>query len=160
MKTGLQICAQLENLQEIQPEGEDFRWYLKLTCCNCGEETQDYVYCSLGENHPAPHGRSSASLVLKCKLCKRENSLDILADSVASYTLEDAGRFKTIVIFDCRGVTPVDFSPRVGWEAKGLESGTIFSEVDLKEREWFDYDEKAGQSVSITELKHQFISVK
>ena len=30
------------------------------------------------------------------------------------------------------------------WKCKGLESGTEFSEVDLSEREWTDYDEKVG----------------
>lgn len=39
------------------------------------------------------------------------------------------------------------------WEAKGLESSTIFSGIDLQEGEWFDYDEKAGGEVSIKDLK-------
>ena len=25
-------------------------------------------------------------------------------------------KFKTIVVFDCRGLEPVDFSPRNGWK--------------------------------------------
>lgn len=37
--------------------------------------------------------------------------------------------------------------------AKGLESGTKFEGVDLQEGEWFDYDEKVGQEVSIKDLK-------
>ncbi|XP_059161911.1 CXXC motif containing zinc binding protein-like [Physella acuta] len=160
MKTGLQICAQLENLKHIKAIGEDFRWYLKLRCSNCGEETQEFVYCCLSESYPSAHGKSNASLNIKCKLCKRENSIDIIKESINSYTQDDAGQFKTIVVFDCRGATPVDFSPRVGWEAEGLESNAVFSDVDLKECEWYDYDDKAGESVSITELKYQFITVK
>ncbi|KAI8787086.1 UPF0587 protein [Biomphalaria glabrata] len=160
MKTALQISAQLENLNEFYTIGEDFRWYIKLKCCNCGEETPEFVYCSLGDTYPAPHGKSSCSLILKCKLCKRENSLDIIKDSLCSYTSEDSGKFKTILVFDCRGVTPIDFSPRVGWEAVGLESDTSFADIDLSSSEWYDYDEKAGNSVSITELKFQFVTVK
>jgi len=30
-----------------------------------------------------------------------------------SLQAEDSNRFKTMVAFDCRGVEPVDFSPRV-----------------------------------------------
>ena len=30
------------------------------------------------------------------------------------------------------------------WKCKGVESGTVFSEVDLTEGEWTDYDEKVG----------------
>lgn len=41
------------------------------------------------------------------------------------------------------------------FEAKGAESGTKFSSIDLSENEWFDYDEKAGEEVSITNIKWQ-----
>ena len=47
----------------------------------------------------------------KCKMCGRENSIDIMADSIVPY--DTNGSFKTIVAFDCRGIEPVDFSPRV-----------------------------------------------
>ena len=39
------------------------------------------------------------------------------------------------------------------WAAKGLESPTTFASIDLQEGEWFDYDEKAGEEVSIKDLK-------
>lgn len=39
------------------------------------------------------------------------------------------------------------------WKATGVESGTKFSGIDLTEGEWFDYDEKAGEEVSIKEVK-------
>lgn len=160
VKTGLQISAQLENVGEFKASGDDFRWYLKLCCSSCGEETSDYVYCSLSESSPVKGGRGQASLVIKCKLCSRENSIDIIKDSIRSYTEEDSGKFKTIIAFDCRGVSPIDFSPRVGWEAVGLESSTLFADIDLNEKEWYDFDEKAGESVSITELEHKFVTVK
>ena len=47
-------------------------------------------------------------MVAKCKLCSRENSIDILADSIKPYSNE-AGQFQTIVAFDCRGLEPVEF---------------------------------------------------
>lgn len=37
--------------------------------------------------------------------------------------------------------------------AKGLQSITKFSGIDLQEGEWFDYDEKAGEEVSIKDIK-------
>lgn len=39
------------------------------------------------------------------------------------------------------------------FEAMGNESGTKFTGVDLSEGEWFDYDEKAGEEVSIKDVK-------
>ena len=39
------------------------------------------------------------------------------------------------------------------WLAVGTESNTKFSGFDLSEGEWFDYDEKAGEEVSIKDIK-------
>jgi hypothetical protein len=36
--------------------------------------------------------------------------------------------------------------------ATGAETGTKFTGVELYEGEWFDYDEKAGEEVSITNI--------
>jgi hypothetical protein len=43
------------------------------------------------------------------------------------------------------------------WLADSLESGTKFTGVELTEGEWFDYDEKAGEEVSVKELKWDII---
>lgn len=39
------------------------------------------------------------------------------------------------------------------WLATGIESGTKFTGIDLQDGEWYEYDEKAGEEVSITNLK-------
>lgn len=64
------------------------------------------------------------------------------------------------MVFDCRGIEPVDFSPGKGWVVKIEESGTVFDDVDLSEKEWVDYDDKINQSVGIYELESQFIKIK
>lgn len=38
------------------------------------------------------------------------------------------------------------------WLATGDETGTKFEGIELHEGEWFDYDEKASDEVSITNL--------
>ncbi|XP_006825738.1 CXXC motif containing zinc binding protein-like [Saccoglossus kowalevskii] len=160
VKFGLQIKANLENVTNLQPDGEDFRWYLKLKCLNCGEEPDHFQYLTLLESAPLKGGRGSASLVVKCRLCGRENSIDIIKESIASYTAEesDANKYKTITSFDCRGMEPTAFSPRAGFSCKGANSVTVF-EVDLKENEWVDYDEKAKESVGIYEVESKFIKL-
>lgn len=35
----------------------------------------------------------------------------------------------------------------------GAESGTKFSGIDLTDGEWYEYDEKASEEVSITNVK-------
>lgn len=78
---------------------------------------------------------------------------------IVEYGDDDTGKFKTIVAFDCRGVEPIEFSPRAGWIVKATDGGT-FNDVDLSEDDWADYDEKSGNSVGISEFKSQFVKLK
>nr|XP_054948600.1 CXXC motif containing zinc binding protein isoform X2 [Pan paniscus] len=137
-KIALQLKATLENITNLRPVGEDFRWYLKDSVALKG-------------------GRGSASMVQKCKLCARENSIEILSSTIKPYNAEDNENFKTIVEFECRGLEPVDFQPQAGFAAEGVESGTAFSDINLQEKDWTDYDEKAQESVGIYEVTHQFV---
>lgn len=58
-----------------------------------------------------------------------------------------------------RGVEPVDFDARVGWTAASTESTTRFEDIDLGEKDWVDYDERAGASVGLYGLESQFIKL-
>ncbi|KAJ0011798.1 hypothetical protein NQD34_012773 [Periophthalmus magnuspinnatus] len=155
MKFGLQFKATLENVTNVRPVGEDFRWFLKLKCGSCGEISDKWQYITLVESTPLKGGRGSASMVQKCKLCSRENSIGIQLKSTSS--AEDNERFKTMVQFECRGLEPVDFWPQAGFAAEGAESGTPFPEITLLEKDWTDYDEKVNESVGIYEVTHKFI---
>ena len=42
----------------------------------------------------------------------------------------------------------------------GRETGTEFTDVDLTEKEWAEYDEKSGESTLISELEVNFVTVK
>lgn len=42
------------------------------------------------------------------------------------------------------------------WEAKGTESSTPFNGIDLSD-EWYDYDEKAGDEVSVKEINWDIV---
>ncbi|XP_059996033.1 LOW QUALITY PROTEIN: CXXC motif containing zinc binding protein [Lagenorhynchus albirostris] len=156
-KIALQLKATMENVTNLRPVGEDFRWYLKMKCGNCGEISEKWQYIRLMDNVALKGGRGSASMVQKCKLCSRENSIEILSSTIKPYNAEDNEKFKTIVEFECRGLEPVDFQPQAGFAAEGLESGTVFSDINLQEKDWTDYDEKAQESVGIYEVTHQFV---
>ncbi|KAJ7423949.1 hypothetical protein WISP_31455 [Willisornis vidua] len=107
-------------------------------------------------------------MVQRCKLCSRENSIDILSQTIKPYNVEtngiltqlqaeDSEKFKTIVEFECRGLEPVDFQPQAGFAAEGAESGTPFNDINLLEKDWNDYDEKTKESVGIYEVTHKFV---
>ncbi|KAK7801351.1 hypothetical protein U0070_003636 [Myodes glareolus] len=91
-------------------------------------------------------GRGSASRVQKCKLCARENSTEILSSTIKSYNAEENEKFKTI-----------DFQPQAGCAAEGVESGTVFRDVNLQEKDWIDYGRKARESVGVFEVIHPFV---
>lgn len=79
---------------------------------------------------------------------------------IASYTAEDSSKFKTIVVFDCRGVEPVDFSPRTGWIVKAANNRQQYEDVDLSDDDWVEYDSKNNVSIGIYEIKSKFIKIK
>ncbi|EDL90423.1 similar to RIKEN cDNA 0610037L13, isoform CRA_e [Rattus norvegicus] len=86
-KIALQLKATLENVTNLRPVGEDFRWYLKMKCGNCGEISEKWQYIRLMDSVALKGGRGSASMVQKCKLCARENSIEILSSTIKSYNV-------------------------------------------------------------------------
>ncbi|KFP20791.1 UPF0587 protein C1orf123, partial [Egretta garzetta] len=126
----------------VRAVGEDFRWYLKLKCGNCGEVSEKWQYLRLMDSAPLKGGRGSATMVQKCKLCSRENSIDILSQTIKPYNVS---------------LEPVDFQPQAGFAAEGAESGTPFNDINLLEKDWNDYDEKTKESVGIYEVTHKFV---
>ena len=159
-KIALEICATLENVAEIKTMDDDFRWYLKLTCTNCGEQSPSWQYVCLSESVETKGGRGSASMVQKCKMCGRENHLDILKDSIKPYLAEHDGKFIKIIAFESRGLEPMDWDIRSGWIVSSACSNLIFDDVNLGEKEWYEYDENANETISICDIKHRFVKLK
>ncbi|CUA72401.1 UPF0587 protein [Rhizoctonia solani] len=101
---------------------------------------------------------STANFVWRCGLCKRESSAKFeVASPVQPYTAESNGQFAPLVTLDCRGLEFTNFDPRGIWTCKGVESGTVFDEVDLDEKEWTDYDPKAACPVGIMDIQSQWV---
>lgn len=96
--------------------------------------------------------RGEANFVWKCKNCKRESSATIQAAPTA-YEQSEPPKPQSILTFDCRGLEFTEFIPEGEWQADGIDSGTKFTNIELQDGEWFDYDEKAGEEVSIKDVK-------
>ena len=45
-------------------------------------------------------------------------------------------------------------------DGEGEVTSTIFSDVDLTDKEWADYDEKSDESTCISEFEVKFVTVK
>lgn len=158
----LQITAEVENVKSLQPNGgcddPNFTFYFKLRCENCGEVTPKETCVSLEEKIPTPKNRGYVNLLQKCKFCSREGNITMVPGASRPLTGEDCeeGKYTPLMVFDCRGLEPIDFSfigPQ--WKVE-TESGTVFENVDLSAEDWAEYDEKGSCPVSISDLKSRF----
>jgi len=85
---------------------------------------------------------SKAHFVWRCGLCKRESSAKFDPTPITPYTSENA-QFQSLLVIECRGLEFIEFEPRKTWKCEGV-NGNPFTEVDLSEKEWNDYDEKTS----------------
>ncbi|KFZ57258.1 UPF0587 protein C1orf123, partial [Antrostomus carolinensis] len=131
-----------------------FLLIFQLKCGNCGEVSEKWQYLRLMDSAPLKGGRGSATMVQKCKLCSRENSIDILSQTIKPYNV------MIIFIIFLVQLTLKNLLPmclQAGFAAEGAESGTPFNDINLLEKDWNDYDEKTKESVGIYEVTHKFV---
>ncbi|PVF98322.1 DUF866-domain-containing protein [Serendipita vermifera] len=157
VKLQLSIKVDLENVTDLAPPSDDFDWNFKVKCTSCNEEHPRTVTVNKTEkSDQLLHKGASANFVWKCTNCKRQHSADFLPDAkFTPYTADSNGQFAPILVIDCRGLEFTGFEPNGIWRCVGVESGTVFSEVDLGE-EWTDYDEKGGVPVSIMNIESKW----
>jgi len=148
----LLIKADIENVASLIPEA-DINWSMKVKCSNCGEISGNAVYISSTESQST--GRGSSNLVMRCKLCRRENSVDIVKGSLKNYSEEDNGKWIEIAQFDCRGFELLNFEFINGWTVVST-GGTRYENIDLSQNEWVEYDSKLQNSVGIYNITGKF----
>ncbi|KAH9885979.1 hypothetical protein F4778DRAFT_759933 [Xylariomycetidae sp. FL2044] len=152
----LTLVAELNGVTNLRPKDttESPFWYtFTVQCTSCRETHPNSISVSKHEQNELSGSRGEANFVWKCKNCKRESSCSIKVGP-KPYAQSEPPKQQPIIEFDCRGLEFTGFSPEGEWLAEGLESGTKFEGIDsLTEGEWFDYDEKAGDEVSIKDLK-------
>ncbi|XP_058460290.1 UPF0587 protein GA18326 isoform X1 [Malaya genurostris] len=161
VKIALQIKATLENIEELQTCHPHYAFFVRIKCTNCGEVSDKWHDITEGERvNEDTRNPKGFNFYMKCRMCFRENSIDIVEGSNVSYMADDSGKMKTIVAFDCRGVELIQFSPRTGWIARASENGTTFEDVDLSKDDWVEYDQKNNTSLGVYEFESHFIKIK
>ncbi|KAH0289202.1 DUF866-domain-containing protein [Aureobasidium namibiae CBS 147.97] len=145
------LTAELNGVTDLAPidtEDSPFYYTFKVQCTSCREVHPNWVSVSRFEQNEMSGSRGEANFVWKCKNCKREHSASI-KEAPKAYTHSDTPKAQKIIEFDCRGLEFVEFKPDGEWKAIGVESNTKFDAIDLTEGDWYDYDEKASEEVSI-----------
>ncbi|KAF7542650.1 hypothetical protein G7Z17_g11393 [Cylindrodendrum hubeiense] len=129
----LVLNAELAGVTNLRPDDTQDNpfWYMfKVQCTSCRETHANYI----GVNR------------------FRESTASIKAAPVA-YEQGEPPKSQKILEFDCRGLEFTEFKAEGDWLADGLETTTKFTGIELVDGEWYDYDEKAGDEVSIKEIK-------
>uniref|UniRef100_A0A7E4ULD8 C2H2-type domain-containing protein n=1 Tax=Panagrellus redivivus TaxID=6233 RepID=A0A7E4ULD8_PANRE len=157
----LELKANLVNVTNLRPaDYATHHWCMKFKCSSCGAKFDHWQSATAEEIHVLHEHQRIANLIENCPFCAIQYSIHILPDSYKPYDANKNEQWQQIVRFDCRGMEPVDFDPTVGWVAEGSESGTVFEDIDLTDKEWADYDEKLNQPVEINSIDVRFVSVK
>ncbi|KAI4725623.1 DUF866-domain-containing protein [Aureobasidium sp. EXF-10728] len=147
----LTLTAELNGVTDLAPidtEDSPFYYTFKVQCTSCREIHPNWVSVSRFEQNEVSGSRGEANFVWKCKNCKREHSASI-KEAPKPYVHNDTPKAQKIIEFDCRGLEFVEFKPDGEWKATGIDSNTKFDAIDLTEGDWYDYDEKASEEVSI-----------
>ncbi|KAG6818013.1 hypothetical protein H0H87_009168 [Tephrocybe sp. NHM501043] len=148
----LSIKAELENVTELVPSTEDFEYFFQVKCNSCQEVHPKLVSMNRKEEREVSGGKgSTANFVWRCGMCKRESSAKFEPTPSKPYSSENA-QMEPLLKIECRGLELVGFDPKGIWKCRGLK-GTVFTDVDLTEGEWNDYDEKAALPVGVTDFQ-------
>ncbi|KAF8971489.1 hypothetical protein BDZ97DRAFT_1244384 [Flammula alnicola] len=151
----LSIKAELENVTDLEPADKDFEFFFQVKCNSCHEVHPKFVSLNRIEEKEVTGGKgSTAHFVWRCGLCKRESSAKFENAAITPYKSENA-QFAPLLVIECRGLEFTDFDPRGIWKCVGM-NGTKFPEVDLVDKEWNDYDEKAALPVGISDFESRW----
>ncbi|KAJ5279217.1 hypothetical protein N7478_004589 [Penicillium angulare] len=150
----LTLKAELEGVTALRPidtEENPYYFTFKVQCSSCRETHPNWVSFNRFEQNEIPGSRGEANFVWKCRLCTKTHSASIIT-APKEYDAQAKKAEQKIIEMDCRGLEFIDFKADGEWEAKGTESSTPFTAIDLLEDEWYDYDEKSSEEVSIKEI--------
>ncbi|KRY11380.1 UPF0587 protein F46B6.12 [Trichinella patagoniensis] len=138
-KYSLEMKILTNTVETLEPNNDNFAWQITVKC-QCGEVSTNWHSIYKEEKFDIPGSRGEANFVKKCKVCGKVGSIDIIDGSISAYDAELGKAWQKVVMFECRGVKPVDFEPGGGWIVTAM-SGARYENVDLSEKTWAEYDE-------------------
>ena len=88
VRVGLQISATLENIEELKTSAPDYPFFIKIKCTNCGEESDKWHDITESERvQQDSRNAAGFNFYMKCKMCGRENSIDVEEKSNGVFTI-------------------------------------------------------------------------
>ncbi|SCU92205.1 LADA_0F15104g1_1 [Lachancea dasiensis] len=167
----------------VKDTDDDLAEYaLQLRCIDCREVNDSKVTVNRMEKYEMSSGKGEASLVMKCKFCGNDCSVNLekYEEKLYNLDLEENGDVinkqllqrkkkgikkvedsRAVALeLDCRGcdVFAVDFS-NLTFNVE-MVSGNVLEASFGDENEWYDYDDKAGEEVSVTDMSFEVVKGK
>lgn len=152
---GLSLKAELKGVTDLTFDDtieDPYLYTFKIACGVCREVHPKDITINLFETTEIPGSKGEANFVFKCSSCGKRSSVNITKSKTNIYTLENSGNLVRLLDIDSRGIDFISFIPDGKFKCQGAESNTKFADVDLEDNEWYDYDDKAGDEVSITDI--------
>ncbi|KAK8145032.1 hypothetical protein MY1884_005095 [Beauveria asiatica] len=131
------------NLRPLDTEENPFWYMFKVQCTSCREIHNNHVGVNRFEMNEVSGSRGEANF--------RESTATVKAAAIP-YKQHEPAKAQKLIEFDCRGLEFTEFKAEGEWLADGIDSGSKFSGIELIDGEWYDYDEKAGEEVSIKDI--------
>lgn len=174
VKLGLFLKASLSGVTDLQPMRNadnvtEYYYTFSIQCSSCRETHANPISISGHAQSELSGSRGTAHFVWKCKNCGRESSANLVDDGkFEAYGIADNGKAKRVLTLETRGCEVTQFKAdgeftcvsappeadedgQTARQSEGKKS--TFGGIDLSDGEWYDYDEKAAQEVSITEVE-------
>ena len=164
-------------LKDSEADPADFRFQLK--CTNCGEDAEKVATFDAHEKQELPGGKGEASFVMKCKFCESSNSIvaNLFEEGLFSQQAEngdsskrkkaglngnkiDINDWAAILQLDCRGWEITKFEFDQSPFAVDLVAGNTMDVEFDEDGTWYDYDDAAGEEVSIIDFKYKIVKAK
>ncbi|KAG0678443.1 hypothetical protein C6P40_000438 [Pichia californica] len=151
------LSAELNNVTDLKPQdslSEPFEYNFRIQCTKCRETHDKPITINLYERYEIDGSRGEASYVGSCSFCKAKSNINIqLPKDFQGYSLENNGSKIKMLEIDARGYEIIEFIADSPFVCKGTDSDSEFKDVLLMETEWYDYDDKASQETSITDVQ-------
>ena len=150
----LYVKAEFENIASVEFPAPDYHYCFDVKDSQ-SDEVREGVFMSAGDTIELENSRGEANFVVKFPDSKKQASVSFV--DVKGVTTKGvvgaSGEMVPVMGFECRGLELETFHPTKGVKITS-EGGTVWEDVDLSEDPdgWFEYCEKGGDSVGVTEF--------
>lgn len=150
VKFYLSAKAELQGVAGLEPVDtpqDQFEYMFTIECTKCRTTHHKNIGINQYQTYELDK-KGVANFIYRCKECKSELNASI---ERVKGNVQESNEWTKLLSIDARGVEFKLFVPEGKFTVKGLK-GSEF-ELELEEGEWYDYDDKTGEEVSVTEVE-------